>query len=100
MSESVMIFGEPELEFRYGQRTKDPHDGLALFGPYDADLPSRPGSLNYILLGHPDGLNRFRVWSAAMSRPATEAPRGNDRLWPPYPGFEAAFSAEWRSEPV
>lgn len=100
MSESVMIFGEPELEFRYGQRAKDPHDGLALFGPYDADLPSRPGSLSYVLLGHPDGLNRFRVWSAAMSRPATEAPRRNDRLWPPYPGFEAAFSAEWRSEPL
>lgn len=100
MSNAVLMFSEPDLEFRYGQRAKDPHDGLALFGPYDSDLPTRPGSLSYIVLGCETGLDRFHAWSSAMSRPATEAPRGNHRLWPPYPGFEAAFSVEWRSRPT
>lgn len=29
---------EPLLAFRHGQIAKDPHRGLSLFGPYDADL--------------------------------------------------------------
>jgi hypothetical protein len=33
---------EPELEFRYSQRTQDPKEGLSIFGPYDADQPSHP----------------------------------------------------------
>jgi hypothetical protein len=37
MSNPLMIFEEPDLEFRFGQKLKDPHDGLALFGPYDAN---------------------------------------------------------------
>jgi len=33
---------EPQLEFRYTQRTQDPKEGLSIFGPYDADQPSHP----------------------------------------------------------
>lgn len=97
---TVTFFNEPELEFRYGQRAKDPRDGLTLFGPFDADLPSHPSSLAYVVLGTDDGLRKFREWSDAMSRPATQAPRGNRRLWPPFPGFEAAFCSRWSPEPI
>lgn len=100
MTESVIIFAEPELEFRYGQRVKDPHDGLALFGPFDADHPSQPGALTYIVLGTDEGVARFTTWSKAMNCPAVEAPGANPRLWPPFPGFEAAFCSLWPSEPV
>lgn len=100
MTESIIVFNEPELEFRYGQRVKDPHDGLALFGPFDADSQSHPGALPYIVLGTDSGISQFKAWSEVMNRPATKAPKANFRLWPPYPGFEAAFCCRWPSEPI
>ena len=100
ITDSTIVFDEPELEFRYGQRMTDPRDGLALFGPYDADLPSRPGRLSYILIGTDGGTTAFKKWADAMNRPATFAPKGNQRLWPPFPGFEAAFCSQWSSKPV
>ncbi len=100
MTKSIIPFNEPELEFRYSQRTKDPHDGLSLFGPYDADMPSHPGSMPYILLGTKSGINKFERWSSLMNSPAIDAPRDNWQLWPPFPGFEAAFCCHWPDKPV
>ena len=100
MTESTIVFNEPELEFRYGQRVADPHDGLGLFGPFDTDAPSRPGTLPYIVIGTDEGITQFKAWSDAMNRPAVFAPKANLRLWPPFPGFEAVFCSPWSSEPV
>lgn len=100
MSSSLIVFREPELEFRYNQWVKDPRDGLALFGPYDADQPSHPKSMPYIVLGTPDGIADFATWADMMNAPAIEAPDDNYRLWPPFPGFEAAFCAPWPAKPV
>lgn len=100
MGDSLIVFDEPELEFRYGQRSVDPRDGLAVFGPYDTDQPSHPASLPYIVLGTDEGISKFRLWSTMSGYPATFAPKGHLRLWPPFPGFEAAFSAIWPPEPV
>jgi len=100
MTQSVIVFSEPELEFRYGQRVKDPRDGLALFGPFDADLPSQPSSLTYIVLGTDEGLAQFKAWSEVMNRPFIGAPGEDRRLWPPFPGFEAAFCSRWSPDPV
>lgn len=95
MHNSLMIFDEPELEFRFSQRVQDPHDGLGLFGPFDADLSTRPASLSYILIGAPEGIELYKNWAKQMLLPATFAPKANYRLWPSYPGFEAAFEAKW-----
>jgi hypothetical protein len=46
MSENLTVLDEPRLEFRYGQGMADPHDGLSLFGPYDAGLPSQPKNIS------------------------------------------------------
>ena len=100
MNKSVIVLDEPELEFRYTQRMVDPRDGLTLFGPYDADLPSSPRRLSYILIGTSKGITDFKRWADAMNRPAIFAPKGNQRLWPPFPGFEAAFCSKWSSQPV
>lgn len=100
MYSSVISFNEPELEFRYNQRVQDPHDGLSLFGPFDADQSSRPGSLSYILLGTPEGIDQYKIWAERMMLPAVEAPKANYRLWPPYPGFDAAFGTEWYPNPI
>jgi hypothetical protein len=100
MVKKTFVFQEPELEFRFGQRAKDPHDGLSLFGPFDADQVTHPRSLTYILIGTSEGIQRFRSWSAAMNQPVIDAPNDNYRLWPPFPGFEAAFSAVWPNDPA
>jgi hypothetical protein len=100
MSNSLLMFREPDLEFRYNQRVKDPRDGLALFGPYDTDLAGHPQSVPYIVLGTPEGINAFAGWSSLMNGPSIYAPDDNYRLWPPFPGFEAAFHCQWPTRPV
>jgi hypothetical protein len=99
MNRTTIELNEPELEFRYGQRACDPRDGLALFGPYDADLPSRPTTVNYILLGTDEGITKFQLWSRLIDQPCFDAPKGNQRLWAPYPGFTAAFCTPWMTAP-
>jgi hypothetical protein len=97
---NVHILDEPSLEFRYGQRMQDPRDGLTLFGPCDADESSHPKSLAYGVVGPPDGIALVNRWSAAMNQAWTQAPKDRVRLWPPFPGFEAAFSTTWHPEPA
>jgi hypothetical protein len=100
MSDSVILFGEPELEFQYGQRLKDPRDGLSLFGAYDVGTAAQPRSVSYILLGTNEGQAKFRAWAKQMNQPALAAPKDNYRLWVPFPGFEAAFHSEFPEDPV
>ena len=100
MIESIIVFDEPELEFRYRQRMIHPRDGLATFGPPDTDFSSQSRNLSYIVIGTDKGITNFNKWSDAMNCPAISAPKGNQRLWPPFPGFEAAFCFKWPSEPV
>ncbi|HEX5545521.1 MAG TPA: hypothetical protein VFX10_08490, partial [Nitrospira sp.] len=106
---ALKVLPEPELEFRYEQRMHDPHAGLALFGPYSADKTSHPKSLVYGVLGSPQGTEAFHAWSRLMRQAIVEPlePKWkmgrlippDDRkqylLWPPFPGFQAAFAAEW-----
>ena len=100
MMNEAEILTEPPLEFRYGQKVPDPRDGLALFGPCDADAPSHPGTLAYGVVGRACGIELFSNWSRAMVQPWTDAPENRHRLWPPYPGFQAAFSSDWQYDPV
>jgi hypothetical protein len=53
-----------------------------------------------MLIGTPEGIAKFKIWSSIMNYPAIEAPRTNLRLWPPFPGFEAAYCAIWPSQAV
>lgn len=99
MSNRLVVFSEPDLEFRYGQKAKDPRDGLGLFGPFDADLPSAP-QLNYVVLGTTAGLDILNNWVTHMNTPVIDAPNENFRLWPPYPGFEVAFNQRFPETPI
>jgi hypothetical protein len=56
MSDIIQILPEPELEFRYGQKLHDPHDGLGLFGPYTTDAPSHPKNIVYGVIGPKEGV--------------------------------------------
>lgn len=104
MTKRLSILGEPELEFRHGQRVADPHAGLSLFGPFDADAASRPGRVVAGVIGPADGVSllhkfadriAYPVISQRYGDPDADEDRKSQLLWPPFPGFEAAFSTEW-----
>ena len=59
MPYDLKIIDEPTLEFGYGQHLIDPRDGLSLFGPCDADLPSHPAALSYGVVGTDKGMELF-----------------------------------------
>lgn len=63
-----VVLEEPLLEFRHGQHAVDPHRGLSLFGPYDADR-NPPGRVRYGVVGTADGIAAFTVFAEAMARP-------------------------------
>lgn len=70
---------------------------------------SHPKSVVYGVLGSPQGTDAFHAWSRLMRQAIVEPlePKRkmgrllpvDDRkqylLWPPFPGFQAAFAAEW-----
>lgn len=97
--ERVTVLEEPELEFRFEQRMQDPRDGLSLFGPFDAD-ESHPQSPAYIVLGPTEGIDAFAAWSSAFNRPFSHPDVDKQRLWPSFPGFEAAFGSPWLAQPA
>lgn len=99
MSERVIIFDEPTLQFAGGHDAIDPHDGLALFGPYGQGTSFHATSPPYVVMGTRLGLDLWDTWSAVMNRPAVVT-KHDQRLWPPYPGFEIAFGSRWHEQPA
>ena len=93
------LLREPSLVFRHGQTVDDPRDGLSLFGPFDADSPSHPRNISYAVVGAPQGLDAFSAWAKALNGPLVAADL-NHRLWPPFPGFDAAFNTNWPATPT
>ena len=98
MNNDAIVFDEPLLEFRYGQESADPRDGLSLFGPFDTDSPSHPRNISFGLVGTPEGIRKFGQWAQRIQ--SAIFPDSNPRLWPMYPGFEASFASIWPSQPV
>ncbi len=91
MTDQFHYFDEPNLIFGSEQRAQDPHDGLALFGALDA----RVGLPSHVVIGTPQGMQRWANWAAAMNRPAACEELARQRPWPPYPGFDVAFGSPW-----
>lgn len=98
--ERIIVLDEPTLQFAGGQDSVDPHDGLALFGPFSLHTPYHPTSPAYVVLGTTEGIDLFKCWSAATNRSAAVLDVRRHRLWPPYPGFEVAFGSRWAEQPV
>lgn len=93
------VFEEPRIEFRHGQALEDPHDGLSLFGPYGADLPSHPKKITYGLIGTKTGISLFENWSSRVFNTPQISEPDRLKLWPPFPGFDVAFNCEWPERP-
>lgn len=99
----VTFLEEPLLEFRYGQRLAYPRDGLFLYGPVgDVD---RLTTVRFGVVGTPEGVRRFTDWSGRL-RNFIDIPspglrsRAIEPQHVPFPGFAAAFHAEWPESPA
>src|SRR5262245_967120 len=66
-TEDVLNLDEPLLQFAEGQFAVDPHDGLALYGPYSKGTPSHPVSPPYMIIGASEGIAAMQRWSEAMN---------------------------------
>ncbi|WP_428938936.1 hypothetical protein [Fontivita pretiosa] len=98
--EQVLYLDEPGLQFASAQHAFDPHDGLAMFGPFSQGQPSHPQTPAYMVIGAPQGVRAMRGWSEAMNQSFAVPEVRKHRLWPPYPGFEVAFGSRWSPEPA
>ncbi|EQD38104.1 hypothetical protein B1B_15979, partial [mine drainage metagenome] len=99
--EQPQFIPEPELEFRYGQRAVDPRVGLALFGPYDADSAGHVRSIPYGLIGTSEGVQKFLQFAQLLQGPVLSSTKSSStRLWPAFPGFDAAFACALPERPA
>lgn len=90
------------MEFRFGQSTAYPRDGLYLFGPVDAG--TRPRTVRYGVIGTPEGLRRFQEWARKVDSFIDVPPRGPrskaiEAHHVAFPGFSEAFHADWPIDP-
>ncbi|MEM9078677.1 MAG: hypothetical protein AAGC43_16675 [Bacteroidota bacterium] len=103
----IVHIEEPNLIFSNGQKTKDPRDGLLLYGPYEKwsnEFNAR--SISVGLIGPSDILNNYKKFVRELKKPIFSIKRektgklvSNELQRPSYPGFEAVFNIEWPETP-
>jgi hypothetical protein len=98
----VGLLEEPNLIFGFDQKTIDPRDGLALFGPYEK-LGSH--TLRVGLIGCESFKEDYKSFVSQINKPiiSTQKKYGEikavERRRPSFPGFEAVFGVKWPNEP-
>src|SRR5450755_3612392 len=91
---------EPPLEFKYGQTLVYPRDGLFLYGPVDGGRPE----IHYGAIGTAAGVDRLERWAKMLAGfidvpPPRKGSRAIEPQHIPFPGFSAAYNAEWPTKP-
>lgn len=99
------VISEPLLEFGLGQQSPDPHSGLALFGPYDLRLPSKPKAIRWGLIATAAGRRKCLAWvdkiqTAIFAGKNRRGAELDPRLWPVFPGFQTAFDCTLSVRPT
>lgn len=85
---------EPELDFRYDQKSHHPKDGLFLYGPHAA--PRKIQEVRVGVIGTKEGIGYFRAWSRRLLTGISVPPPGptekKDRLHlADFPGLAGTF---------
>ena len=93
---------EPRLEFDHGQQLEYPRDGLYLYGPPASDEPVK--GVRCGAIGTPEGIRRLETWARSVAGfidipPVRAGHRAIEPQHVPFPGFEQAFGARWRTRP-
>ncbi|TPI17198.1 hypothetical protein FJW06_02495 [Mesorhizobium sp. B4-1-3] len=93
----VVHIEEPELEFAHGQTAAHPKDGLFLYGPPSSNY--NPRRMEVGVIATEEGARLYSAWvrsvKGAIAPPET-GKEANKYMWP---GFQAAFGAEWSDVP-
>lgn len=97
----LFFVNEPYLEFKFAQKVTDPRVGLSIFGPYGGDLPSHPKNISYGLIGTETGIELALEFIKTIRKPIISKEfYKNPRLWPVFPGFQAAFHSLISNKPT
>lgn len=91
---AVEHLDEPELEFRFGQKSRHPKDGLFLYGPHAASR--RVSEVRVGVVGTASGTKHFREWGKRLLQGIPVPPPGprekKDRLHlADFSGLEETF---------
>lgn len=95
-AERVAVLPEPKLGFGFGQSSRNPKEGLFLFGPIREH--SNPTRIRCGVIGTADGLRAYRRWATTISK-FVPAPAGSTTSVV-YPGFAELFNCVWPKQPV
>lgn len=93
----VVHIEEPELEFAHGQTAAHPKDGLFLYGPPPSNY--NPRRMEVGIIATEEGARLYSAWVKSINgsiAPPQTGKEGNKYMWP---GFQAAFNAEWSDVP-
>ncbi|QFT61800.1 hypothetical protein [Roseivivax sp. THAF30] len=98
---AVDHLNEPELDFRHGQRSHHPKDGLFLYGPHQAR--KKPQEVRIGVIGTQEGLGHFGSWSRRLLEGIRVPPPGpsekKDRLHlADFAGLEETFGITFDPE--
>jgi len=96
ISYKASVLEEPKLRFGLGQFSRDPKEGLFLFGPV-REL-SNPTEVRCGVIGTLTGIASYRAWVEKISK-AIPAPLSS-RVSVFYPGFKQLFNCSWSSKAV
>lgn len=98
---AVEHLNEPELEFRFGQRSHHPKDGLFLYGPHAAGR--KISEVRIGVVATQSGIKHFRGWSKRLLQGISVPPPGptekKDRLHlADFAGLEETFGITFDPE--
>ena len=98
----ISVIDEPKLVFGYGQKTIDPRDGLALFGPFEK---LGPYTMRVGIIGCGSFVEDYHAFVRQMNMPIISTQtkynvtKSLERKRPSFPGFEAIFGVKWPEKP-
>ncbi|ATL48790.1 hypothetical protein COR50_17370 [Chitinophaga caeni] len=98
----LQLIKEPNLIFGFDQKTIDPRDGLALFGPYEK---LNPYTLRVGLIGSNNCIEDYKSFVQQINKPIVSTQtkynitKSLERQRPSFPGFEAIFDIKWPNNP-
>jgi hypothetical protein len=93
MNKNLIYFDEPDIAFGYNQTSRDPRDGLSLFGPFEKFSSQ---SIQAGVVGTQKGIEFYSEFVQRLQKPIIS--KSTQR--PSYLGFESIFGVKWSSKPT
>lgn len=94
-SPDALFLEEPELQFGFGQCTRDPRQGLFLFGPLrEGVMPLR---VRVGVVGTAEGIRLYTNWVRRVGRHIAPPIDTSTSVF--FPGFRELFGCEWPDSP-